>query len=371
MIVGAFSAPKGAEEKRQEHRDVRWWVGPNYPIVAFFHQPFARFRVYTYENASFQRVLTTVCIARKMALTLRARNSLHPAVRMLTHLLNDQLPFSRLRLSAQPFAIRAFFTAVLCCLMQFAFGVQLIVCMVGGEVANNGLPIRVGSELTYDDNLELEFSTVDDVVVVVSPERGRYLITARKSKVVDGTVRVLVRENFIPCPILRRGVDAAEPAADIKEILRDGRISMLDSIVLPLGNVKTYPDQYFLVTFNYDDEKITRKISINPSSPYLILSTNLFRIAGEFIDPSEVRNVELYLHNAVQDTTQKISDLKITSLLSESTVQELRVLVNGIRAYTNDNESLLMQEVKSHIEEFYGQIGEVTLQRYLRMMTVR
>ena len=166
---------------------------------------------------------------------------------------------------------------------------------------------------------------------------------------------------------------APESVADIKETLRDGRLSLLDSIILPLGDAYTsaYLSHYFLVTYNYDDEKITQKISINPSIPYLILSTNLFRIAGEFIDPSEVRNLELYLYDAAEDKTQKISDLKITSLLSESTVQELRVLVNGIRAYTNDNESLLMQEVKSHIEEFYGQIGDVTLQHYLRMMSVR
>jgi len=42
-----------------------------------------------------------------------------------------------------------------------------------------------------------------------------------------------------------------------------------------------------------------------------------------------------------------------------------------MRAYTNNNESLLLQEIRSHIEEFYGQIAEATLQQYLRMMTVR
>jgi hypothetical protein len=168
-------------------------------------------------------------------------------------------------------------------------------------------------------------------------------------------------------------VTESEFVADIKDRLRDGRISLLDSIILPLSDAYTsaYADQYFLVTYSYDGEKITRRIPINPTVPYLTLSTNLFTLSSEFIDPSEVRNVELYLYSIAQDRAQKISDLKITSLLSESTVQELRVVVDGMRAYTNNNESLLLQEIKSHIEEFYGQIAEATLQQYLRMMTVR
>ncbi|HTF21092.1 MAG TPA: hypothetical protein VK658_23615 [Chryseolinea sp.] len=292
---------------------------------------------------------------------------------MLTHQPDVQLPIRAVVQLRHALAFRAILTALGLCLTPFAFSAQLIVCLVGGEVAHNGTPIRVGSELTYNDDLELQFSSVDDVVVVVSPEKGRYMITARKSQVIDGAVRVLVRENFMPCPILRPASDDPAPAADIKDMLRDGRISLLDSIILPLSATYTnaYRDQYFLVSYNYDDEKITRKIAIDPAFPYLILSTSLFRLSGEFIDPSEVRNIELFLYSAAQDRAQKISDLKITSLLSETTVQELRVLVGGIRTYTNDDESLLLQEVKSHIEEFYGQIGDVTLQRYLRMMAVR
>ena len=87
-----------------------------------------------------------------------------------------------MRLFAQCFPVRGFLTALFVSLIHFSFGGQLIVCLVGGQVAHNGMPIRVGSELTYDDKLELEFSTADDLVVVVSPEKGRYMITARNRR---------------------------------------------------------------------------------------------------------------------------------------------------------------------------------------------
>jgi hypothetical protein len=89
------------------------------------------------------------------------------------------------------------------------------------------------------------------------------------------------------------------------------------------------------------------------------------------IDPAHAQEIELYLYDAHKDLSEKITDLKITSLLSESTIEELRVLVNGIPAYTNNDEALTFQEVKSHIEEFYRQISNGTLQNYLRMMAVR
>ena len=251
-----------------------------------------------------------------------------------------------------------------------AFATQLRVCHVDGEVTHNGVLIRVGSELSYTDDLELEFSSANDLVFVVSPEKGRYMISARKSRVVNGTVRVLVRENFMPCPLLK---PTQEPTGDIKDLLNDGRLSMLDSIVLPLNAAYTgaHPNQYFLLQYNYDGQKIARKIAVDPASPYLKLSASLFQSSDQYIDPSDIHEMELYWYDPMQNATQKISDLKITSLLSESTVQELRVLVDGVRAYTNDDEAQLLQEVKSHIEAFYGQIGDVALERYLRMMAVK
>ena len=248
----------------------------------------------------------------------------------------------------------------------------MIVCHIDGHVAYNGLPVRVGSEIPYTDDLELDFSTGQDIVVVVSPEKGRYVISARNSMVVGGIVKVRVRENFVPCPMLRDG-ERMSAETDIHDLLRDGRFSILDSVSLPLNAayVDDHANQYFLLSYQYNGRQLAKKIAISPSHPYLTLSADLFRSYDEQIDPAHAQQIELYFHDADKDLSEKITDLKITSLLSESTIEELRVLVSGIRAYTNNDEALTFQEVKSHIEEFYGQISNVTLQNYLRMMAVR
>ena len=257
-------------------------------------------------------------------------------------------------------------------LATMAQATQLIVCRIDGYVAYEGAPVRVGSEIPYTDDLVLDFSSAQDFVVVVSPEKGRYMISARNSTVVNGIVKVRVRENFVPCPMLRDG-ESMSADTDIHDILRDGRFSILDSVSLPLNAAyfDKDADQYFLVSYEYNGRRLAQKIAISPSQPYLTLSTSLFRSYDELIDPAHAQQIELYLYDAHKDLTEKITDLKITSLLSESTIAELRVLVNGIRAYTNNDEALTFQEVKSHIEEFYGQISNVTLQNYLRMMAVR
>lgn len=248
-------------------------------------------------------------------------------------------------------------------------GSSLIVCHVKGEISNNGNAIRVGSEIEYDDQLELQFSTLKDEAIVVSPEKGRYIITARNYRVVNGTIRVPVRDNFMPCPTLRPETNNV-PVADITEILYDGRLSLLDSIMLPLDDSYThnYAHQYFVVSYRYEGETIRRKISFDPEHPYLTISNKIFASSGEYIDPSQVDNIELYLFDTADQKAKKISNLKITSLLSEATVQELRVLVDGIRAYTNNDEGLLLLEVRSHIAEFYGQIRDAAVERYLRML---
>lgn len=248
---------------------------------------------------------------------------------------------------------------------------QLIVCRIDGHVAYNGVPVHVGSEIAYTDDLELDFSSGQDMVVVVSPEKGRYIISARNSTVVNGIVKVRVRENFVPCPTLRDG-ERMSSETDIHDLLRDGRFSILDSVSLPLSaNYLEQTDQYFFISYQYNGRQLAQRIAISPSQPYLTLSTNLFRSYDELIDPANAQQIELYFHDAQKNLSEKITDLKITSLLSESTIAELRVLVNAIRAYTNNDEALTFQEVKSHIEEFYGQISNATLQNYLRMMAVR
>ncbi|MGC3944804.1 MAG: hypothetical protein QM762_09845 [Chryseolinea sp.] len=247
---------------------------------------------------------------------------------------------------------------------------QLMVCRIDGRVAYKGIPVRVGSEIPYTDDLELDFSSPQDMVVVVSPEKGRYIISARNSSVVNGVVKVPVRQNFIPCPTLR---DGEHISTDIHELVRDGRFSILDSVSLPLdaAYLDKQGNQYFFVSYQYNGRQLAQKIAVTPSQPYLTLSTSLFRSYDELIDPANAQQIELYFHDANKNLSEKITDLKITSLLSESTIEELRVLVNGIRAYTNNDEALTFQEVKSHIEEFYGQISNATLQNYLRMMAVR
>lgn len=256
----------------------------------------------------------------------------------------------------------------LLCIASLAMGERLVVVHIKGEITNNGVPLRVGSELEYTDDLELGFSSIYDETIVVSPEKGRYIITARKFKVTDGAIRVLVRDNFLPCPILRPAVDAE--STGIEELLGDGRLSLLDSIMLPLNPayVSSHPNHYFLLSYSYDGEKMRKKIFIDPDFPYLTISNSLFSSNREIIDPSLAENIELYVYDAVKNQAKKLSTLKITSLLSEETVQELRVLVNNIRAYTHDDRNLMVQEVRSHIEEFYGQVKDSTVERYLRML---
>lgn len=262
--------------------------------------------------------------------------------------------------------------ALLMTVATIAQATQLIVCRIDGNVAYKGLPLHVGSQIAYTDDLVLDFSSRQDMVVVVSPEKGRYFISARNSTVVDGIVKVRVRENFVPCPILRDG-EQVSAETDIHDLLRDGRFSILDSVSLPLSAAyfNDPAHHYFLVSYQYNGQQLIQKIAVSPSQPYLTLSTSLFRWYDELIDPAKAQQIELYFHDAEKNLSEKITDLKITSLLSESTIAELRVLVNGIRAYTNNDEALTFQEVKSHIEEFYGQISNVTLQSYLRMMAVR
>ncbi|MEJ1237441.1 hypothetical protein WBG78_04905 [Chryseolinea sp. T2] len=261
---------------------------------------------------------------------------------------------------------------LLMCFATIAQATQLMVCRVDGRVAYNGMPVHVGSEIAYSDDLVLDFSSTQDILVVVSPEKGRYMISARNSTVVNGVVKVRVRENFVPCPTLRDG-ERISAETDIHDLLRDGRFSILDSVSLPLGAayLDNQTDQYFFVSYQYNGRKLAQRIAVSASQPYLTLSTSLFRSYDELIDPANAQQIELYFHDAGKNLSEKITDLKITSLLSESTIAELRVLVNGIRAYTNDDEALTFQEVKSHIEEFYGQISNATLQNYLRMMAVR
>ena len=212
----------------------------------------------------------------------------------------------------------------------------------------------------------MEFSTTEDFVVVVSKERGRYMIRAKEVQRSENRLWVLVKENLVPCTqensLTTRSL---VNIFDIKEFLEDGRFAMLDSIIIPLDKSfwEDRHQNYFIVNYNFNDGKVEKRIRFteprrSTDTLHLTIDSDLFLVKGQKIRSSEALNMVLYFFLYDFSQSLRISDLTIVQLYEGPTFDELKVVFSAIDEFFNHDNKLIKKELKAHIQQFYGKIDD-------------
>jgi len=250
------------------------------------------------------------------------------------------------------------------------------VSLIRGNVSRAGIPLKTGDTLEDNSSETLEFSTTEDFVVVVSKNRGRYMIRAKEVQRSENRLWVLVKENLVPCTqensLTTRSLSNI---FDIKQFLQDGRFAMLDSIIVPLDK-NFWEDRnqnYFIVNYNFNDKKVEKRIRFtepkrSTDTLHLTIDSELFLENGHKIHSSEASNMVLYFF--LYDFTQsiRISELTIVQLYEEPTFDELKVVFSGIDDFYNHDNKLIRKELKSHIQQFYGKIDDRSLTKLITLL---
>jgi hypothetical protein len=203
----------------------------------------------------------------------------------------------------------------------------------------------------YVSGTALNFMSKQARAAIASKNKGRYVLTGNSK----GKVKMLPAVNNISS---RSG--ALLNVVDLKKHFSD-RYLVLKRSEVQIGQ-ESFPmegDQFFYLTYEYNDEKIAKKLRSEGS--YLIFDRDeIYQIDGKPI-PYEEKEMTLYYRRDGKGT--KINTF--TPVFPD--MEELRAEVELLLAtFDKESDDKKIEEVTGYLQEFYGNPHKDNLKSWLK-----
>lgn len=198
----------------------------------------------------------------------------------------------------------------------------------------------------------LSFLTPQSRAAVISGIKGRFVLSASEK----GQTKILPAANNISS---RSG--ALINLIDLQNHFA-GEYLVLDAIELEIGDANFPMDDknFFYLSFNYEGEKIRKKLDYDEGNLLLIKKEEIYKIDGESI-PVETMDMTLYYRNG--DASTKINQFKPVF----PDLDELKDEVEIIRdEFADKSETEQIQEITAYLGEFYGKPQKENLNLWLK-----
>jgi len=199
----------------------------------------------------------------------------------------------------------------------------------------------------------LKFSTMRDRAAVINREKGRFILQPS----VKGKPKVLPAISNIAT---RGEVEVLINLLDVKNYFSE-KCLFLNEITLKMGKEAFMLDEenFFYVTFKYNDEKVAKKIP-NGEQSIIISSEKLFTIDGKRVP---VKELEMTLFYRKADKTIREVNSFIPVFPDDAILkQEITVLLDELNAETYLEKE---KEIIAFLNEFYGKPQKNNLRNWL------
>ena len=150
------------------------------------------------------------------------------------------------------------------------------------KIKINGQPAKIGD--VFDDKSTIRWSEERQAIKVINMEtNGRYLFVAKMAEGVEQTpYDILTRNKHLSTHDENTEINSNI----IKLKMRiDNEYYLMDSIELPT-ELKIDASHYFLVTYQYGDTKLTKKLKHNNGN--IVIDKSIFLIDGKKLDPRDI-----------------------------------------------------------------------------------
>ncbi|MBX7094562.1 MAG: hypothetical protein K1X56_07580 [Flavobacteriales bacterium] len=229
------------------------------------------------------------------------------------------------------------------------------VIKVNGQilVKKSGKPLSTGDELLA--STPLDFKTTDSRAAVISPTKGRFVLTAQaetgKTNLVPGMNNVSSRSGALINVI------------DLKNHF-SGDYLILDHWKLKIGN-EAFPQSdknFFFLRFTYNGETINKRLKHDGDSVILERSS-IFSIDNKPVD--EIQKLECGLYYRKSETNENVSIASFNAIfpaLKDLTGEIQIVLDNCASKKTAEK----IDEVSAYLNEFYGKTDRDNLVNWMK-----
>jgi len=246
--------------------------------------------------------------------------------------------------------------------------------------------LKIGDQLKLDD--ALIFNSDEDLVALISPQKGRYTLRRKKSLNASRLPGILVKlsENLIPTNLTQTlaGRGVINSKNDLKFFFKNlarkqgdtiPRLTLLDTLSFSLSKsaFKDLTKQFFFIRYTLNGEVINKKLSFdiagNTSGEIaLVIDKNLFLVDGKPIDQANTSALGLYYYDAVQKQSELISALKISSYPPEQLIQEVKVLksnLNLLYASSPNRVKIVEDIILDELSVYYGYLNQQEILEFI------
>ena len=150
------------------------------------------------------------------------------------------------------------------------------------KISINGKPVKVGA--TFTDKAIIKWTAERQAMKVIDTETNkRYLFVAKLAHGAEQTPYDILTRNRH----LSTHDDGANTKNDILKLKTSiaNEYYLMDSIELPT-NLKVDSWHYFLVTYQYGDTKLTKKLGHTDKN--IIIDKSIFFVDGEKLEPRDI-----------------------------------------------------------------------------------
>ena len=215
--------------------------------------------------------------------------------------------------------------------------------------------MKSGSDMKRGDfyvpGTRLNFKTKDSRAAVIHKAKGRYVLSGSNK----GNVKVLPAANNISS----RG-GALINVVDLKNYF-DGKICILDETKFQIGR-EAFPmtdSKFFYLRFDHNDEEINKRLSFKKDL-LIFKKSEIFKIDGKDI-PVEEKEMTLYYKDGKK--SKKISTFTPIFPDMVDLKEEVSLLLEEIG---NEPVGKKQDEIAAHLNEFYGKIGAMDVNEWLK-----
>jgi hypothetical protein len=226
---------------------------------------------------------------------------------------------------------------------------QYFVIKVQGEIQRlkTGNLLFSGDEI--NSNESLKFRTDYSRAAVISPGRGRFILTSPGKSDNNG------RANFLP-PMnnLSSRSLLASTTNDILEYF-NGEVLFLGSDTIKFDNSKLVLDKDNYFTISYDISGVENKSIVNPSAGFICISKYaLFK-------DQQPKTATITLHSS-QANTQKIEFVPVFPDYDKLKAEVKLIIANSSKKQRSE----VVTDIASYLNDFYGKISLSTVDFWLK-----
>ncbi|MEK6479944.1 hypothetical protein WJR50_20545 [Catalinimonas sp. 4WD22] len=220
--------------------------------------------------------------------------------------------------------------------------------------------LETGDE--FSGNPEVIYSSDHDIAVLLSNKRGRMVLFKNQSEKTEGELRYFVSANILP--VSEYSGTRAMEKTKYTYLVFDEKNELLFPKRIKISFVPSDGVSYYFITYKYQGKSFRKKIEVEKNG-FIILTKDVFKSDGSYLDPRIISEQELKFYKASTEKDLSINGIDLYFLFRESLEEEVQVYKQFLEKQ-NKSEEDIKAALKSHFEETYGTLDDTFVNQTIR-----